>query len=404
MTIAEDFFMLPPQWSDRVVTVLGFNTRIRKAITGYEARNALLEYPMRKQEYLVEFMSSQERNYAFRELYGESAKLWGIPLWGFGSPLTSQASSGQPTLAVDTTLSFFEDGQTVCLYDDFDTYELEEIVSSTDNSITLSGNLVSTWPTGTVVYPVLQGYIEANSQITQKTSIYGGIEIKQREVFDPDITRLLGSHSFSDHHGMPVFNLEPNWASEVRVNLSQHVRTIKGIVLEYAKTYQSESDVSFEYNHLLCSKADTRAIVSFFMDMRGRWHQFWVPTWMKDIVVTSAIGSSDTTITIEDIDYVNTWATNDTVGKKLYFLLPSGSEKIRDVTGWPTTTSLTMDSSLGEAVSEGELPVLVSSFLMPSRFNNDELEVIHNSANVAEVAFTTMSLPDDSMTTTTTTV
>jgi hypothetical protein len=349
-------------------------------------------------------MSSQERNYAMHSLYGKSAKLWGIPLWGFGSPLTAQASSGQPTLQVDTTLSFFEDGQIVCLYDDLDSYELEEIVSSTVSSITLSGNLASTWPTGTVVYPILQGYIEPNDQVSQTTSIYGGLEIKQREVYDEDITRLLGSHSFGDHHGMSVFNLEPNWASPIRLNLFQNIRKIKGIVLEYLKTYQSESDMSFEYSHLLCSKAETRDIVSFFIAMRGRWHQFWIPTWMKDIVVTSEIGSSDTTIDIEDIDYVNTWATNDMVGKKLYFLLPGGTEEIRNVTGWPSSTSLTMDSSLGVDVNELELPSLVSSFLIPSRFNTDELEVLHKSANVSEVSFTTISLPDDSMTTTTTTV
>jgi hypothetical protein len=403
MTIAEDFLMGPPNWRRAPVTVFGFTTHKRRSIDGYEARNALLTYPIRKQQYTIDFQSSDEKNYLMGKLYAGVHKIWGVPLWGFGSVLTSEASSGQPVLQVDTTSSFFADGQTVCLFDAYNNYELETIVSSTASAITLSGNLVSTWAAGTEVYPILQGYIRSKLLLPLRSSIYGGVAIQQRESYDDAITRLLGSHSFGSHRGYDVFNKEPNWVSGMRFHIQRDVTTFKTLAIEYTKTYQTESDLTLEFDHLLFSRAELYDMVGFFNSKLGEWKQFWIPTWTKDVVVTAAIGASDTTLTIEDIDYEDKWSGNVTTGKWLYFLLTNGTEVIREVTGWPSDTELEIDSALGVAVSAEELPYMVCSFLIASRFNSDELEVAHRTTQVSEITLNTLSLAEDPMLTTTTT-
>jgi hypothetical protein len=403
MTIAEDFFMLPPSWDSSVRSIFEFKTSIRKAITGYEARNALLEYVIRRQEYSIKYRSSEERNYALGKLYRGIEKLWGIPFWGFGSPLTAEASDGQPILSVDTTSTFYEVGQLVCVFEDYDNYEVEIIQSKTSSSITLSGNLVDTWPLGTLVYPILQGYIDSKNKIEQETSIYGGMEIKQREVIDDSITREEGSYSYETHRGFFVFNRQPNWASGVKLNVGKKIEVFKGLVIEYAKTYQDESEIILDFEHLFVSRAELYEVVSFFIGMRGRWGAFWVPTWTKDVVITAAIGSSDTTIQIEDIDYEDAWSENMATGRWLYFLLPNNTEIIRKVVGWPSSTQVTIGTSLGVGISTDQLKHTICSFLLASRFNSDELSVEHLTTVASTVTIDTHSLPDDKMWSTTTT-
>jgi hypothetical protein len=294
-------------------------------------------------------------------------------------------------------------GTPVCVFSSYSSYELEEILSVTGSSITLTGNLVSTWPIGTEVYPVLQGYIDAKVTASNKTSIYGGLGLRQREAFDEDAERLLGSHGFSKFNGFDLFNRKPNWASGMQIRTQRRIFNQKTLAIEYVKNYQAESDLLLKFNHTLFSKAELYEVISFFNSKLGKWKQFWIPTWTKDIIVTAAIGSSDTTLTIEDIDYQNSWSGNVTVGKWLYFLLPDGTEEIREVTGWPSATSITISSSLGVDVSAEELPFLLCSFLVASRFNSDELEVQHLTSQISEITFNSMSLADDPMVTTTTT-
>jgi hypothetical protein len=251
---------------------------------------------------------------------------------------------------------------------------------------------------------MLQGYVDARAVMSQETSIYGGVAIKQRDVYDEDVTRILGSHNFEEHNGYYVFNKEPNWADGVKTNIQRRVEVFKALAIEYVKTYQSESDLLLQFDHLFVSKLELYEMVSFFNAMLGRWKPFWIPTWTKDIVVTEQIADSDTTLTIEDMDYGSSWSSNETVGKWIYFLLPDNTEAIREVTGWPTATTITIDSGLGVDVSEEALPYMVSSFLVASRFNSDELEINHMTSQVSEVSFNTISLPDETMSTTTTTI
>ena len=138
-----------------------------------------------------------------------------------------------------------------------------------------------------------------------------------------------------------------------------------------------------------------------FNACKGKWKQFWLPSWQRDVVVTAAISSSDDYLTIEDIDYSASWSASHIIGKYLFILLPDGTEIYRKVVGWPTDTRLNLDATIGQDIAVESVGFILVSFLFPARFEIDEGELEYFRPTVATTRFRMTTLHDENMTTTT---
>jgi hypothetical protein len=187
MTTIHAYLLLPPDWSNGVSVGRRWQTRVNMSVTGWEQRTALFTWARRTMRYQALNLSGAESNYLWRKLWRYIHKVVGLPLWPDGTPLTSEAASGQAALNVEATDNrAFEVGDKAILVNasDPDSYETGEIQSLTSTSIILTANLTYTWASGTYVYPVLAARLRSRQSIKYESARYSVVQIDAVEAYE----------------------------------------------------------------------------------------------------------------------------------------------------------------------------------------------------------------------------
>lgn len=397
MTIAQAYCIHSPNWSGDIQARFAWNTSIKRGIKANEGRSQLKTWPHRSLSYSVDLPTRIERN-AFAELmWYNFHKIFGVPWWPEGSPLTAQAASGQAVLQLDTTYRSFSQGQSVVLVSNYGSYAVGTIYLKDDTSITLLANLAATWPAGTMVYPLLQcRFSGRSSELKQLNSNFGEVNLQFREVYEADAMYIAGSHGFPTYNDFPVFNKEPNWANEPSVDIVRDVDLLESLGVSASYSHPDVSTIILSLDYMCKTRQECFAMESFFNTMAGRWGQFWVPTWCQDISINGAVVNTDTVLSVDDTNYDGTWFTNDLLGRILFFKNYDGTEAYKYVTG-ATATTIILDSAIGLDCSLGNLSSLVSSFLLPVRFDEDEMEMTYANDSFAEISLRMTSQDDSEM-------
>jgi hypothetical protein len=398
MTIAQTYSLFSPNWTTPVGVTYEWKTGIKRGITGNERRSQFFSWPRRSVAYEMMFKTAEERMYFINNFFPKLHWIWGVPLWPEVSYLTSQATSGQAVLNLDTTYRSFYPGQSVILVADKDTYEVGIILSKTDSSITLTTNLVSTWNAESVVYPLLQTRADMSNTVLLKhdTSSIGNLNVRFRETYEADAMYVAGTHNFPSYNGFPVFNKEPNWNSVVNCNVSRASEILEDLGISHSYSHQSISDILVTNNYNLYTRQECYEFETFFNTMGGRAGQIWVPTWQNDIPVNAAVDSADTVLSTDDFSYSTLWLPNDVIGRVVFFSHPDGTEAYRIIIN-ATSSTITLDSAIGFDVSAVDLPGFISCFLLPARFNIDQLDMSYKTNTVATAKVSFLSQNDEEM-------
>jgi hypothetical protein len=376
-----------------------FETNVLRSMYGHEQRSALYGWPRRTVKYDVTFMSEAQAAYFTRVVNKYQGSVFGVPVWGEQGNLSAQASASQTYVdLIDVDKMNFEVGGLFVLFADYETYEVREIDSMTTTRLNFSTGLSSTWPIGSTLYPMLHMTVEQNIPSTKLTSAYGGSGLVFKEAWNGDIVHELGSQSFPFYKEYVVFNKRPNWIDNVGVSITRSSEYLQKLGVQIRYTRDPESEFVLEASYLSTNIDECAELKGWFNYCMGKWSQFWIPTWQRDIVVTGAISSSDTILTIEDIEYATYWANNNSVGKYLFLLLPDDTEVYREITAWPSSTQITVDEEIGYDVSADSVQHVLASFLLPARFEIDEMEMQYYRPTVATTKARMQSLHTETMT------
>lgn len=403
--ILNNHFLLEPNWNATYRIAYTFETNVIRGLYGFEQRAALFGWPRRTLQFDVMLGNADESAYYNGLLYNDMQLPLGVPVWAQQTALTAEGASG--TDYIDCTdIAYFEFGvgSWVFIYGGArDSYEVMEIASMTSTRLTFTENLTSTWPIGTYVYPMLPMLLDTQVKHKRVTSQVGTASLVFKETFNEDATHVLPAHTYPGYQGYTVFNQEPNWGKGVGVGFARpserHVRL--GVDLYYSR--ETESEFFVEGNYLGIDNDGIADLRGFFCQHMGRWKQFWLPTWQRDVVVTSAISAADTSITTQDLNYIDSWAGNSINGKYLFFSFPDGTQAYRKIIGWPSNTQLNLDAAVGTDVAASDLAGLTTCFLLPARLEIDEMELSYYRTGLADTNLRAQSLHDEVMTTTTTT-
>jgi len=394
MTVTiSDYFLLSPDWDSPVSQKRIWRTSIQTSIKENEKRSALFTWPRRTLSFMVQCMSVSETNYVRRKLYKNLHNVWGIPLWPEWTQLSSQASSGQAVLNVGSTENRnFEVGGKCMILVDEDNYEAGDILSMTSTSITLDTNLNSTWDSGLYVYPILKAQLKAEQTGVSKSIGFDTFSFEFIEVPDTDITHYLFSVTPDTYNTFNVFETEPNWLSSLNIDYKHNYDVLKFLGARYTNTNVAETNMSLTALFSNFSSTELNDLLGFFDISKGRWDQFWLPSFNEDITITSAFVGTDTTFDIEDIKWSAYWNGMDVVGQYLRFQFPDGSIEYRNIIGAPSATEITIDATIDTAVTTEELPFLKVSFLFLVRFDIDEIEINRETETVSDckLKFTTI--------------
>lgn len=181
---------------------------------------------------------------------------------------------------------------------------------------------------------------------------------------------------FQTFKGYYVFDLFPLWSTEPNLEIEfPALPKLSGLGRDYKETRQTVAKFKPQNRYQFQDRTAIKQMIDFFDLMIGRLSSFWIPSWQKDIKLTSDIGASDTTINITDIDYDTYYPSTQDTGRYLFFYVRRGKWFARQVTAVPSGTQLTIESALGEVFSKNNMVC----FLYHVRFDIDTLELEYRS-------------------------
>jgi len=196
---------------------------------------------------------------------------------------------------------------------------------------------------------------------------------------------------WSWYQDRPVFLVHPNWISPIDSGIDDPTDITVFYGKEYAYGHYKEGETTLQAEYLRADREEVMSVFDFFDLVRGRHISFWFPTWRSDIVVNTAFGAADVTLSVEDFKWEE-YFEHKATAQYLFFAFPDGTTTIRKLIS-ATATSITLDQAIGKSVSAEELGQLLVSFLLYGRFDQDEVEVEFMSSEAAKVNLSFRSLP-----------
>lgn len=388
------YFTLAPNWEKPVSISREWKTGVLASETGDEQRSALWAVPRLSQEYTALNLRAAESNYLKRKFWKHLAENWGIPIWTDRLRLAAPAAAGTRVLSVSSLDNMeYKAGGRVILMDPAnpDSYEAHAIASVGTGLITINTNLVYTWPAGSRIAPVMICRISPRQRLKMRTDAYSEISIQAQEIKGSDAAKVETAGSWPVYESKYVFSIRPTWARSPELQFLGDTRILEGLSRSVAWSNLAETLLGPRFDFQFSNRAAIRDLVTFFDVHRGRWKGFWIPTWSADLRLAGAVSAGSATIPIKDVKYSDYWAASEQQGRYLVFRLPGGPV-YRKVVGWPSATSLTLDSALGVDLSADAARGVPVHFLLPVRFDSDELKLTFETDSVAK---TTISFRAD---------
>lgn len=362
-----------------------WKTSIQTTVKGAEKRSALFTWPRIKLSNSFVLNIPKTINYLKRNLYRYADAVWGVPVWTDKTVLTSQAASGQKIINVQQTdYRHFYSGRSFILVNPADTsiYEIGTIDILTSAQITALTNLTNTWPAGSLALPLYDCRVSPQEEISASSLRNQTFDLEANEAFESlrAFSYTLPISGAPTYQGLDLFLGTINYPITYGFKRPYDLTQFLGLGYSYANFNAGDNSLSLKTSLTRSSRQSIWELFGFFDSKQGRFQGFWIPTWSRDIVATAAIDSSDTVLTIENIEYSTVYLPNEIIGRHVFIKFPDGTYACRKISDADSET-ITLDSAIGVDVPLDALPKLMISFLMFCRFDIDELEIDYVKEN-----------------------
>lgn len=308
-----------------------------------------------------------------------------VPDFSRWARTTGSSNSGTATLTLASPPAWVAADRLAVLCSSDGTRELVEITSVADPTINLASNLINTWPSDSILRPVIHGLLAGQlrgSRLTRGThalevsvSAYPGGEPPEDEGTATDL-----------FNGYEVFTAEPDFASPPSLDYQFPVEQID---FGYGRTAQfrpfeiAQQLVECEFSGLSVSAA--QSIEQVFLRAKGRRGAFYRPSCEKDITL-----ASDTAATAyfdaAGSDLVDDFGGYDFVENEtaIEIVETNGTRTRKLITG---ITASGNDSrvAFSGAVTLATATVARISWMPLVRFASDELSTIWQSPQSARI-------------------
>lgn len=272
-----------------------------------EQRRTVRLDPRRQLEYSVLPLTIREKGALENFLYIHLGEAVMLPIWTDAQTLRISAASGQPVVEVDTVGYDFDAGAHLCLWKDWLTYEVVQIDSLDETSVTLTENLAATWPAGTVVLPARLARFTQQQDGTR----YGGNIASYRLTFEIDeasrsVNRVDATspptYEAPVVGAVEVYRSASDWAETLPVTLSGLFGLVdpQTGVVAVDRAAKERPVMTYQHAEKMFSRTEISAFLGFLTRRAGRRAPFWTPTQEDDFKLLS-IGFE--TLTIESCGY-----------------------------------------------------------------------------------------------------
>lgn len=368
---------LKPDWSDPITEALAWMTSVTESPQAVEQRMGLRLSPRVSLEVTYTLFKQQRSYFDLLNMVAAGSPIY-MPMWYDRAILTNDVPIGGVSLLFDTQYTDFQNCQFAIIFTDAFNFEVVEIASFTDSSLTLAAGTELFWLAGAEVFPIRKCRVE--SQLSGNRYVDKAFKGTMRfQSLEPNDS--ISEITLNEYLGNPVLEDEPNEEGTVQYQYDR-----KDYLLDMRTGVQVLSDVApfVTQNHSWFAKGRERLsrLRGLLYTLQGRRRPIWVPTFFSDLDLAEDADELDTVLTIKRCGYT------DTGGPFLHrehilIHLRDGTRIYRKIIASVIVgeEGLFEEIELEDAVGVDITPdsVLRISFMSFCRLDQDSVELVHHS-------------------------
>ncbi|MGI4991072.1 hypothetical protein ACRXCV_00450 (plasmid) [Halobacteriovorax sp. GFR7] len=369
-------------WASTLVETYTWLTGVTTAVTGDEQRMPLRYYP-RVQVNQVAVIAEEQLNQFRARMATWHSQNYTVPLWQRQVILAVQALANQPVLTVDNVELGAKAGDQIMLTLGWDDYEILQVDSVTDTTVTLQSDLKSSWRVGSVVTLVVAGTSRSPVLVRGLTSTKAALDSITFDIAPEDIATFIPADSgrIGLYNNSPIMPLRPNWAEDIPEQYSKPM-TKKVDYQASSPVYYDDMEIAqhqIDWAYLVGGKTNISLLREFLFYIEGRHRSFWQPTYTKDFKIAKLYEAGFSTLTVENNNYISElWGLAQY--KHICVETHTGIY-YREITNVSLDVDsklvLTLDTPIAEEMDANTVRNI--SFLQKWRLNSDTITLIYST-------------------------
>lgn len=361
----------------QAVEILEWKTDVMRAKAG-EQRIALRNAPRQSFQYNY-FMDDRQTLMAEIIAKGWAHRQFGVPVW-FEAAFIGSTTSGQTTIAVDTTSADYRVGETILAWQDYENYEAANVQSMTSGVITLTIPLALNL-SGVYVLPMR--YARASSfTISRGPNKLTKLSADFNCTVNKDHSASIG---LPTHDGLEVL-IDPMMLVG---SYEERVEKITNVIDNGLGTVSLDGKYDNTDHILMVSwvfnnRVDLWRIKRWLHSLKGKQKTFWLPGNSTDFELVADVAINDNSINVKSVLYSLYMSTCSIVIEKI-----NGSKTFHSVTGGTTNggvDTLSFASPVATQILISDVKCI--SIMHKVRLDSDRVEINHEENNLS-----TLSVP-----------
>jgi hypothetical protein len=359
-----------------------FLTDVLEAKDGTEQRVSLRLAP--RQEFDLKLLREDgpERQKIDFLMFDWQSRVFGLPIWTEPAYVTSPITAGQTSVNVDdTTLADFRADGLAIVYESEDKFDALEVQSVGPTTVNFKTPIQNNYATGVRVMPL-------RTAITSQPAREKKYAVNLAE-FNITMRVLDNTVDLSSTSGWPTYN------SKVLLSDPNAIETTLDGDINRQITVFDSSAGRFSQNstwnrarHGSAKTFITRtrsalwSVRRLLHALRGSQVSFYLPTFTKDITLSTTYLSGASALTIVNVGYTR-YAKQRTPKVDIRIILNDGTIFNRTITNSaeidPLTEQLTLSSTISQNIAPSDIARI--EFLEKVRIDNEEITIEHRSSN-----------------------
>jgi hypothetical protein len=313
-------FLLRPDWDKPVkLTIAQGFTEVTPARSRKEQRENFGRSSRYTLEYAVLTGDARESHDLREWLKRLDDELVAVPLWTDGVEIAAAINAGDTNLPTAYGPPVQSGAEWIILSPDSSIYEIVVVSGVTADHVTISGaGATLNWPAGTVLYPLLFGYVSGAPEFKAESDevVEGTIKIQENSIYARRLNPFPGEipvvgAAVPGFATMPLFDIQPDASEQLEHIELERIYLTLGFGREeqiYSAEQYSRRGLTMQ---MLQGGRDAIAkLVRIFCDRLGTTRSFMIPDFLGNLRLTQSVPvAGDTTkLPIEasrytDLDY-----------------------------------------------------------------------------------------------------
>ena len=219
------------------------------------------------------------------KMHGWHSRAFMVPIWYQRARLVRGGQIGSTTIEIDGTGYDFVKGASICVWQDYNTNELFEILEVSGNTLKLNAPIATNFVAGVKVFPCLNMRMRDQQSIVNATNTVAHIEFEL--IADQSTIRapMPKQPAPITYKGVEVLEYKPNWADEIADEFQASVNVVDydyGIQQWFAK--DSPSLTTRKQTYVMRTSEEITWWKAFIHRQLGRLTSFYVPSWTSDLI------------------------------------------------------------------------------------------------------------------------